>query len=87
MIDIQLVSVHGTGDEVIVKANTFEDEDDARNLYDRLTEQYADQSLPFFEDGESLIRLEIVPTETSNTISECYFEYSDELKGDIYNRL
>lgn len=87
MLDIKLVTIEESGDELIVKQATFENEDEAQEQYDKLTEEYAEQSLPFFEKGEQLIKLEILKTDSEDFLTECYFEYSDELKGDLYQRL
>lgn len=87
MLDLRLVSIDEEGKEVIIKSNTYENEDEAREQYNKLTEEYADQSLPFFGDDEQLIKIVILQTGEEEVISECYFEFSDDLKGDLYQRI
>jgi hypothetical protein len=87
MLDLRLISIDDSGEEVIVKNRTHENEEEAREQYDKLTEEYSEQSLPFFDKDEKLLKLEILPTDSDELISECYFEYSDELKGHLYQRV
>ncbi|MFD2828925.1 hypothetical protein [Corticicoccus populi] len=87
MLDIKLSTIEESGEELVVKQHTYENDEDAKELYDKLTEEYAEQSLPFFGKGEQLLKLEILETDSEDFITECYFEYTEELKGHLYQRL
>ncbi|WP_020007548.1 hypothetical protein [Salinicoccus albus] len=91
MINIELSKVEESGEQFVVKSNTFEEESTAEELYNTLTDEYADQTLPFFDQGEQLIRLDIVSPneddEAPKNQKECYFEYSEALLGSLYNRI
>lgn len=90
MINIELSKVEESGEQVIVKRNTFENENEAEEIYNSLTDDYADQTLPFFDKGEQLIRLDILPPssdEVRKNQKECYFEYSEELLNKLVNRI
>ncbi len=90
MINIELSKVEESGEQVIVKSTTFENEKEAEEIYNSLTDDYADQTLPFFDKGEQLIRLDILPPsagEVSKSQKECYFEYSEELLNKLLNRI
>jgi len=90
MIDIELSRVEESGEQIVVRRNTFEDEKEAEEIYNLLTDDYADQSLPFFDKGERLIRLDILPQsaeEVKKQQKECYFEYSEDLLGKLQNRI
>ncbi|MFC3418347.1 hypothetical protein ACFOLA_02345 [Salinicoccus hispanicus] len=85
-MNIKISKVEESGQEVLVKSNTYED-DKAVELYSRLTDEYADQTLPFFDEGEKLIRLDIMPeddvADENKEQKECYFEYSDALLDEL----
>lgn len=90
MINIELSKVEESGEQIIVKSNTFENEQEAEKIYNTLTDDYADQTLPFFDQGEQLIRLDILPPsddEVSKNQKECYFEYSEELLNKLVSRI
>lgn len=91
MINIELSKVEESGEQFVVKSNTFENETEAEELYNTLTDEYADQTLPFFDQGEQLIRLDIISPNNEVKVpknkKECYFEYSEELLSSLYNRL
>ncbi|GAB3060731.1 hypothetical protein ACFOU0_13725 [Salinicoccus sesuvii] len=86
-MNIKISKVEESGQEVLVKSTTYKEENEAVALYSRLTDEYADQTLPFFDEGEKLIRLDIVPdddaSDENNEQKECYFEYSDALLDEI----
>lgn len=85
-MNIKISKVEESGQEVLVKNSTYK-EDRAVALYSKLTDEYADQTLPFFDEGEKLIRLDIVPEEGTSDENkeqkECYFEYSDALLDEL----
>ncbi|TVT29667.1 hypothetical protein FO441_05140 [Salinicoccus cyprini] len=87
MMNIKISKVEESGQEVLVKSNTYEEDDKAVALYNRLTDEYADQTLPFFDEGEKLIRLDIVSeddaADENKEQKECYFEYSDALLDEL----
>ncbi|WP_411841955.1 hypothetical protein [Salinicoccus sp. HZC-1] len=91
MINIELSKVEESGEQVIVKRNTFENEKEAEQIYNTLTDEYADQTLPFFDEGEQLIRLDILPPavedEARKNQKECYFEYSEDLLASLESRI
>lgn len=90
MINIELSKVEESGEQVIVKSNTFENEKEAEEVYNSLTDDYADQTLPFFDQNEQLIRLDILPAgkeEARKSQKECYFEYSEELLNKLHKRI
>ena len=90
MIDIELSKVEESGEQTVVKRHTFENEKEAEEIYNLLTDDYADQTLPFFDKGEKLIRLDILPQsaeEVKKHQKECYFEYSEDLLGKLQNRI
>ncbi|WP_271398254.1 hypothetical protein [Salinicoccus roseus] len=85
-MNITVSKVEESGREVLVKSTTYED-DKAVGIYNRLTDEYADQTLPFFDEGEQLIRLDIVPEketdEDNKEQKECYFEFSEPLLEEL----
>lgn len=90
MINIELSKVEESGEQVTVKRNTFENEQEAEKIYNTLTDEYADQTLPFFDKGEQLIRLDILPAEEEEARKnqkECYFEYSEDLLISLERRI
>ncbi|WP_462421065.1 hypothetical protein [Salinicoccus sp. Marseille-QA3877] len=87
MLDINLKTIDESEKEVVVKNHSFQDVKKAQELYDRLTEEYAEQSVPFFDNDEKIIKLELSKDDNDEMESECYLEYSDELLNSLYNRL
>ncbi|MCG7332178.1 hypothetical protein [Salinicoccus roseus] len=85
-MNITVSKVEESGQELLVKSSTYED-DKAVGIYNRLTDEYADQTLPFFDEGEKLIRLDIVPEqktdEDNKEQKECYFEFSEPLLEEL----
>ena len=59
MLDINLKTINASEEEVIVKNHSFQDVGQAHELYDKLTEEYAEQSVPFFDNDEKIIKLEL----------------------------
>lgn len=87
MLDINLKTIDASEEEVVVKNHSFQDVGKAQELYDKLTEEYAEQSVPFFDNDEKLIKLELSKDGKNEMESECYLEYSDELLNSLYNRI
>lgn len=86
MLDINLKTVDSS-EEVVVKNHSFQDIEKGQELYDRLTEEYAEQSVPFFDNDEKLIKLELSKDGKNEMESECYLEYSQELLNSLYDRI
>lgn len=86
MLDINLKTIESSK-EVVVKNHSFQDIDKAQELYDRLTEEYAEQSVPFFDNDEKIIKLELSKDGKNEMESECYLEFSDELLDRLYDRI
>lgn len=86
MLDINLKTVDSS-EEVVVKNHSFQDIEKAQELYDKLTEEYAEQSVPFFDNDEKLIKLELSKDGKNEIASECYLEYSKELLNSLYDRI
>ncbi len=91
MIDIKLSRIERTGKELDVLEKTYESEEEAIEIYNKLTDEYAEQTLPFFDEDEPLIRLDIMPQSDRDVGNkeqkECYFEYSDDLMDTLYKRI
>ncbi|GAA3724497.1 hypothetical protein GCM10022378_13180 [Salinicoccus jeotgali] len=91
MIDIKLSRIERTGKELDVLKKTYESEEEAIEIYNKLTDEYAEQTLPFFDEDEPLIRLDIMPQsdgdQGNKEQKECYFEYSDDLMDTLYKRI
>lgn len=87
MVEINLKTIDSTEQETVVKSHSFDDVEEAQNLYDRLTEDYAEQSVPFFDNDEKLIKLELGKDASDEMESECYLEYSRELLDSLYDRI
>lgn len=87
MVDINLKTVDESEKEVVVKNHSFQNEGEAKDLYYKLTEEYAEQSVPFFEKDEKLIKIELVKTDSKEIDSECYLEYSRELLDSLVGRI
>jgi len=87
MVDINLKTIDESEEEVIVKNHSFQDEGEAKDLYYKLTEEYAEQSVPFFEKDEKLIKIELVKKDSEEMDSECYLEYSRELLHSLSERI
>src|SRR5699024_3599687 len=90
MIDIELSRVEESGEQIVVRRNTFEDEKEAEEIYNLLTDDYADQSLPFFDKWERLIRLDILPQsaeEVKKQQNDSDLEYHEHLLDKLQNRI